>query len=70
MFSPFSIPSPKRALENLREIPGFGAEAMTTRGCSSADFQKIADFLDRCCKIALKAWDRAEKSRSKKNGLW
>ena len=33
------------------------AEAMTTRGCSTADFQKIADFLDRCCKIALKAWD-------------
>ena len=30
-------------------------QAMTTRGCTTADFQKIADFLDRCCKIALKA---------------
>eukprot|EP00438_Fugacium_kawagutii_P014828 Skav234802 [mRNA] locus=scaffold69:330573:338076:+ [translate_table: standard] len=27
---------------------------MTTRGCTTADFQKIAEFLDRCCKIALK----------------
>ena len=33
-----------------------GAPAMTTRGCSTGDFQKIADFLDRCCKIALKVW--------------
>jgi len=27
---------------------------MTTRGCSADDFKKIADFLDRCCQIALK----------------
>merc|ERR1719408_1056184 len=31
-----------------------GAPAMTTRGCKEADMAKIADFLDRCCKIALK----------------
>merc|ERR1712194_272863 len=30
-----------------------GAPAMTTRGCSTNDFQKIAEFLDRCCHIAL-----------------
>merc|ERR1712137_610424 len=30
-----------------------GAPAMTTRGCSEADFKKIAHFLDRCCQIAL-----------------
>merc|ERR1719384_557572 len=30
-----------------------GAPAMTTRGCTTADFQKIAEFLDRCCQIAL-----------------
>merc|ERR1711933_680718 len=30
-----------------------GAPAMTTRGCSEADFVKIAGFLDRCCQIAL-----------------
>merc|ERR1719293_136743 len=31
-----------------------GAPAMTTRGCSTEDFVKIAGFLDRCCQIALK----------------
>jgi len=31
-----------------------GAPAMTTRGCTSEDFKKIANFLDRCCQIALK----------------
>eukprot|EP00913_Durusdinium_trenchii_P007102 g6679.t1 len=34
---------------------------MTTRGCSTADFQKIADFLDRCCKIALKVQEEKGK---------
>merc|ERR1712003_551650 len=31
-----------------------GSPAMTTRGCTTDDFKKIADFLDRCCHIALK----------------
>eukprot|EP00927_Polykrikos_kofoidii_P006679 TRINITY_DN126_c0_g1_i3.p1 TRINITY_DN126_c0_g1~~TRINITY_DN126_c0_g1_i3.p1 ORF type:complete len:834 (+),score=151.68 TRINITY_DN126_c0_g1_i3:63-2504(+) len=30
-----------------------GAPAMTTRGCTSAHFEKIAEFLDRVCKISL-----------------
>merc|ERR1712122_320566 len=30
-----------------------GAPAMTTRGCGTEDFKKIAGFLDRCCRIAL-----------------
>merc|ERR1719222_375255 len=30
-----------------------GSPAMTTRGCTSVDFEKIALFLDRCCQIAL-----------------
>merc|ERR1711897_34005 len=30
-----------------------GAPAMTTRGCTTEDFVKIAGFLDRCCQIAL-----------------
>jgi len=38
-----------------------GAPAMTTRGCTTADFQKIADFLDRCCKIALKVQEEKGK---------
>merc|ERR1719517_38028 len=31
-----------------------GSPAMTTRGCTTEDFVKIAGFLDRCCQIALK----------------
>merc|ERR1712056_154953 len=31
-----------------------GSPAMTTRGCTTEDFKKIAEFLDRCCQIALK----------------
>merc|ERR1712193_408247 len=31
-----------------------GSPAMTTRGCTEADFTQIANFLDRCCQIALK----------------
>jgi len=30
-----------------------GSPAMTTRGCTEADFVQIAVFLDRCCRIAL-----------------
>merc|ERR1711988_1534956 len=39
-----------------------GAPAMTTRGCQIADFKKIAEFLDRCCQIAL----NVQKEKGKK----
>merc|ERR1712045_1017179 len=42
-----------------------GAPAMTTRGCTGADFKKIAEFLDRCCQIALKV--QAEKGKKLKD---
>jgi len=38
-----------------------GSPAMTTRGCSADDFKKIAGFLDRCCKIALKIQEEKGK---------
>merc|ERR1719506_3592188 len=31
-----------------------GSPAMTTRGCTEADFATIADFIDRCIQICLK----------------
>lgn len=31
-----------------------GTPAMTTRGCTTEDFAAIADFLNRCCAIAVK----------------
>merc|ERR1719434_525946 len=31
-----------------------GTPAMTTRGCGVEEFEKIGEFLDRCCQIALK----------------
>jgi len=42
-----------------------GSPAMTTRGCSTEDFQKIAEFLDRCCQIALKV--QQEKGKKLKD---
>merc|ERR1712232_1450004 len=42
-----------------------GAPAMTTRGCQTADFKKIGEFLDRCCQIALKV--QAEKGKKLKD---
>jgi len=42
-----------------------GAPAMTTRGCTDADFKKIAGFLDRTCKIALAI--QAEKGKKLKD---
>jgi len=30
-----------------------GTPAMTTRGCTTDDFKLVAQFLDRCCQIAL-----------------
>merc|ERR1712139_137089 len=39
-----------------------GSPAMTTRGCTEADFVQIALFLDRCCQIAL----AVQKEKGKK----
>merc|ERR1712066_979832 len=38
-----------------------GAPSMTTRGCQEADFAKIAEFLDRAVKIALKVQEERGK---------
>merc|ERR1712050_816382 len=38
-----------------------GAPAMTTRGCGTEDFKKIAGFLDRCCHIALAIQEKKGK---------
>merc|ERR1712146_819188 len=42
-----------------------GTPAMTTRGCTTEDFKKIAGFLDRCVKIALKV--QVEKGKKLKD---
>merc|ERR1719343_1144356 len=42
-----------------------GSPAMTTRGCGTEDFKKIAEFLDRCCQITLKI--QAEKGKKLKD---
>merc|ERR1711865_1142238 len=39
-----------------------GSPAMTTRGCTTDDFKKVAAFLDRCCQIAL----AVQKEKGKK----
>merc|ERR1712086_765999 len=39
-----------------------GTPAMTTRGCNVNEFNKIGEFLDRCCQIAL----RVQKEKGKK----
>jgi len=39
-----------------------GSPAMTTRGLTAADFQKVGEFLDRCCTIAL----AVQKEKGKK----
>merc|ERR1712125_17431 len=38
-----------------------GTPSMTTRGCTDADFEKIAEFLDRVLKIALKIQEEKGK---------
>merc|ERR1712151_1392027 len=42
-----------------------GTPAMTTRGCTTEDFRKIAGFLDRCCRVALKV--QQEKGKKLKD---
>merc|ERR1719226_204044 len=47
-----------------------GSPAMTTRGCTTEDFVKIAGFLDRCCQIALKIQtEKGKKLRDFEAGL-
>jgi len=47
-----------------------GTPAMTTRGCGVADFQKIAEFLDRCAQIALKVQkEKGKKLKDFEEGL-
>merc|ERR1711981_1437178 len=47
-----------------------GAPAMTTRGCTTADFKKIAEFLDRCCQIAVKVQkEKGKKLKDFEEGL-
>jgi glycine hydroxymethyltransferase len=43
-----------------------GTPALTTRGLTANDFDKIADFLDQGCKIALRTQQIAEAAGSKK----
>jgi len=38
-----------------------GTPGMTTRGCTTEDFKTIANFLDRCCQIALKIQEEKGK---------
>merc|ERR1719163_1111287 len=47
-----------------------GAPAMTTRGCSEAEFKQIAEFLHRCCMIALKVQtEKGKKLKDFEDGL-
>merc|ERR1711971_974631 len=47
-----------------------GAPAMTIRGCGAAEFKKIAEFLDRCCQIALKIQsEKGKKLKDFEDGL-
>merc|ERR1712196_238429 len=47
-----------------------GAPAMTTRGCGVKEFEKIGEFLDRCCQIALKVQaKKGKKLKDFENGL-
>uniref|UniRef100_A0A7S2VJR7 Serine hydroxymethyltransferase n=1 Tax=Zooxanthella nutricula TaxID=1333877 RepID=A0A7S2VJR7_9DINO len=47
-----------------------GSPAMTTRGCTAEDFQRIAGFLDRCCSIALRIQtDKGKKLKDFEAGL-
>jgi glycine hydroxymethyltransferase len=47
-----------------------GTPAMTTRGCTTADFERIAGYLDRCCQIALKVQEtKGKKLKDFEDGL-
>merc|ERR1719188_2760490 len=42
-----------------------GSPAMTTRGCTTEDFKRIAEFLDKACHVALKV--QQEKGKKLKD---
>merc|ERR1712196_195573 len=47
-----------------------GAPAMTTRGCTEADFATIADFIDRAIQICLKVQkEKGKKLKDCEKGL-
>merc|ERR1719378_729318 len=47
-----------------------GSPAMTTRGCGIAEFQKVGEFLHRCCMIALKVQEeKGKKLKDFEEGL-
>merc|ERR1711871_1477405 len=47
-----------------------GSPAMTTRGCGAEEFKKIAEFLDRCCQIAIKVQtEKGKKLKDFEEGL-
>merc|ERR1711970_1443036 len=47
-----------------------GTPSMTTRGCSAEEFKKIAEFLHRCCMIALKVQtEKGKKLKDFEEGL-
>merc|ERR1712054_304948 len=47
-----------------------GTPAMTTRGCGTKEFEKIGEFLDRCCQIALKVQqEKGKKLKDFEEGL-
>merc|ERR1712072_1174713 len=47
-----------------------GSPAMTTRGCGAEEFKKIAEFLHRCCMIALKVQEeKGKKLKDFEEGL-
>merc|ERR1712057_50510 len=47
-----------------------GSPAMTTRGCTKENFEQIAEFLHRCCMIALKVQEeKGKKLKDFEEGL-
>merc|ERR1712139_245859 len=46
-----------------------GTPAMTTRGCTTDDFKKIGEFLDRCVKIALKVQEAKKEAEGLRSWL-
>merc|ERR1712087_1047434 len=47
-----------------------GTPAMTTRGCTTEDFKKVARFLDRCCQISVKVQnEKGKKLKDFEEGL-
>merc|ERR1712232_589229 len=47
-----------------------GSPSMTTRGCGTEEFKKIAEFLHRCCMIALKVQEeKGKKLKDFEDGL-